>query len=175
MKKYLYIIISSIIIFLLNFPAHFAFNFWPVRFISYLFPVNESIFQHMKMIFTCILIFYLILRIFKSRLAYQNLCTAALASALVTITSFLIIYLPVFFIFGENMIFTFILLFLSIAFGQITSYFILSKKDYKYLNYISLFIILIILILNASLTVSPLNNFLFLDKVHKTYGAVYKN
>ncbi len=174
MKKWIYILISSSLIFILNFPAHFLFEFLPFNFIGYFFPVNESIFQHMKMLFTCVIIFYLILRIFKNKLGFLNLCTAALVSALGSIGSFLAVYLPVYFLLGENMIFTFILLFLAILFGQYIASFILLKKDYKYLNYISLFIILIILILNASLTYNPLNNFFFLDKMHKTYGVVYK-
>ena len=85
------------------------------------------------------------------------------------------IYLPLTLIFKENLIVTFILLFLTIMLGEYVGNFILLKKDYKSLNYISLFIILLILILNVSLTYNPLSNFLFYDYIHHTYGIVYKN
>ena len=175
MKKFKYILISSIIIFILNFPAHFVFELLPYSFIGYFFPVNESIFEHMKMIFTCFMLFYLGLGFFKKRMNLKNLLTGALVSSLATIVSFLIVYLPVVLIFKENMLVTFILMFLAITFGEYISTFIIYKKDYKSANYISLFIILLILIFNAYLTYNPLNNFFFLDKKHHTYGVVYKN
>ena len=108
----------------------------------------------------------------NNRKVFDNLVSKT--KIYLAIIIFLLIYLPITTIFKENMIVTFILLFLSIFLGQYLGNKILRKKDYKYLNYISLFIILIILILNASLTYNPLNNFFFLDKIHKTYGVVYK-
>ena len=159
MNKLKYVLISSIIIFLFNFPAHFMYNWFPLKFIGFFFPINESIFEHLKMIFTSYCIFYLILSFFKKKLNYQNLSTTLLISSLSTIISFLIIYLPFTLIFKEVFIVTIIILFLSICFGEYIGSFILTSKDYKSLNYISLFIVLVILILNASLTYNPLNNF----------------
>ena len=174
MKKFKYILFSTIIIFILNFPAHFLFDFWPLKFIGYFFPVNESIFQHLKMMFTCFMLFYIFLFFFKKSLALENITLSALVSSLSTIIIFLLIYLPITAIFKENMIVTFIILFLSIFLGQYLGNKILRKKDYKYLNYLSLFIILIILIFNASLTYNPLKNYLFYDALHKTFDIVIK-
>ena len=175
MKKFKYVLISSIIIFILHFPAHFTFDVLPYTPIGYFFPVNESIFEHMKMIFTCFMIFYLILGFFKERMDLNNLLTGALVSSITTIISFLIVYLPIVLIFKENMLVTFILLFLAINLGEFISTFIIYRKDYKSANFISLFIILLIFIFNAYLTYNPLKNFFFLDKKHHTYGVVYKN
>lgn len=175
MNKIKYILISSIIIFFLNVVVHFTFDILPFKFISYFFPVNESIFQHLKMMFTSFILFYLILAFLKGKLGYQNICSALLISSLTSIISFLMIYLPLTLIFKENLIVTFILLFLAIMLGEYVGSFILLKKDYKSLNYISLFIILLILILNAALTYNPLSNFLFYDYMHHTYDIVYKN
>ena len=174
MKTFKYILISSIIIFILNFPAHFAFEFLQFDIISYFFPTNESIFQHMKMIFTVYMLFYLILLYMKKKIGCENIALAALVGSLSTIFSFLIIYLPVYFIFGESMIFTFILLFLAIVLGEFVASFILTKKDYKYLNIISLVIIFIIFFINAYLTYNPKENFFFYDENKNTYNIVYK-
>ena len=170
MNKLKFIIISSIFIFLLNFPAHFMYNWFSYKLISYFFPVNESIFQHMKMVFTCFCLFYLGLSFMKRKLNFNNICLSLLIGSLITISTFLLFYIPFILIFKEIMIVTFILLFICIIWGQYIAILILESKDYKDLNYISLFIILIIIILNASLTYCPIKNFFFYDNVHQTYN-----
>lgn len=175
MKKIKYILITSILIFLLNFPAHFIFNWCKNPFISYLFPTNESIFQHLKMIFTCYFIFYLILCLFNKKLKYNNIFFANLISSLCCIFFFLIIYLPCYIIFGENLIFTIILLFFSIMLGQFVSGFIIYKKLNQYINLIALLVIILILIINSYLTYHPILKMLFYDPLNKTYNIVYKN
>lgn len=159
MKNIIIVLTRSTIIYLLNFPAHFLYDFFPNKLISLFFPVNESIFQHMKMIFTCFCLFYLLVKLFNKK--NKNTMFNCLVSSLTCIAFFLIIYLPIYLNYGENLIFTLILLFLSIIFGEYITSFI--KIDNKILNRISLIIIIIILIINAYLTFNPLNNFLFID------------
>lgn len=72
------------------------------------------------------------------------------------------------------MIFTFILLFISILFGQYISSFFLQKENYKYLDFGSIIIILIIFIINAYFTFNPIKNFIFWDPEHETYERVLK-
>ena len=170
MKNIVKILIRSVIIYLLNFPAHFLFGYFPNNFTALFFPVNESIFQHMKMIFTCYVIFYLIIKIFKYK--EENITTKCLISSLSCIIFFLIIYIPIYLNYNENLVFTLILLFLSIVFGEfITSLININSKN---VNDISIIIIILILILNAYLTFNPLDNFLFFDPMNKTYKIVYK-
>ena len=174
MKNFKFILISSIIIYGLNFLAHFMFDIFSNDIIAVFFPTNESVFQHMKMIFSCFTIFYFILFILRRRFDFENVFLAGLISSLSCIASFLIIYIPIYLRFGENMIFTFILLFLTILLGQYIGYFILKKKDYKIGEIISIIIIFIIFIINGYLTYNPIENFIFWDPQHETYERVLK-
>lgn len=72
------------------------------------------------------------------------------------------------------MILTFILLFLAIMFGQVMGSIFLEKGDYKVINIISLILIGIIFIINGYLTYKPIDNMIFWDPEHETYGIVSK-
>lgn len=174
MNKRKYILISSIIIFLLNFPAHFIFDFFQNDIIAAFFPTNESIFQHMKMIFTCFFIFYFILFIVRRRFQYHNIFLTNLISSLSCIAFFLSIYIPIYLRFGENMIFTFILLFIAILFGVYVGSYIIKKDSYKYLDFGGIILVLIIFAVNGYLTYYPIKNFIFWDPEHETYERVLK-
>ena len=56
------IILSSFIIFILSTLFHSLYNYLPCFLTSIIVPVNESIFEHMKMIFTSYM-FYLLIKI----------------------------------------------------------------------------------------------------------------
>lgn len=142
--------------------------------IAIFFNTNESIFQHMKMIFTCFFIFYFILFIVRRKFDFENVFLTNLIASISCISFFLIIYIPVYLRFGESMIFTFILLFISILFGQIISANFLVKENYKYLNIISIILISIIFIISSYLTFNPMENFIFWDPQHETYERVFK-
>ena len=174
MKKKKYIIIATILLFLLNFPAHFVFELIPSDIMAVFFPVNESFFQHIKMIYTTYFIFYFIIFIFRKRLEVKNVFTSNLVSSLSGIIFFTIIYLPIYYRFGEHMIVTFILLFISILVSQWLSSLILTKKDYKVLEILSLVILSIIFIINGYLTFHPLKTSSFYDSVNETYDIVAK-
>ena len=62
-------IIAVLGIFLLSFISHFAYELFPNIIFSFIFPVNESIWEHMKIIFTSTLIYgiidYLLLKKYK--------------------------------------------------------------------------------------------------------------
>ena len=135
--KLKYIFITSLLIFLINFPAHFLYNFFPTTFISLFFPINESIFEHLKMIFTSFTIFYLILCIVKNKLKIYNIPILNLLSSTLCISFFLIIYMPLYKTIGENLIITITLLFLSILFSQTMTYFLSTQPLSKKLNILS--------------------------------------
>ena len=174
MKNFKYILISSIIIFCLCFPAHFLFDIIDNDIIAAIFPTNESIFQHMKMVFSCFFFFYIILFVLRRKFDFQNIFLTNLVSSVTSITIFLIIYLPVYLRFGENMIFTFILLFTTILLGQMVGSIFLKKEDYRVINTISIILIAIIFIINGYLTYQPIENMLFWDSQHETYEIVSK-
>ena len=70
------------------------------------------------------------------------------------------------------MIFTFILLFISILLGQYLSYTFLRKENYKSMNIISIIPLIIIFIIFAYFTFNPIHNDIFWDSEHETYEKV---
>jgi uncharacterized membrane protein len=72
------------------------------------------------------------------------------------------------------MIFTFILLFISILVGQYVSIYFLKKKDYKQIDIFSLVLLAIIFIILGYLTYNPIENFMFWDPQNETYEIVLK-
>ncbi len=174
MKNFKYILISSIIIFVLNFPAHFVFGIIPSDITAIFFPTNESIFQHMKMMFTCCFIFHFVLFFIRRKFHFENVFLTCLISSISSIAFFLVIFIPVYLRFGEHMIFTFILLLISILFGQYLSYPFLEKPEYKQLEIMSVVLLAIIFVIGGYLTFHPIKNFFFWDPEKETYERVYK-
>lgn len=72
------------------------------------------------------------------------------------------------------MVFTFILLFIAILFGQYIGSYVIQEEQYKYMDFISIILLLILLIVNGYLTYYPVENFLFWDPEHETYEKVLK-
>ena len=72
------------------------------------------------------------------------------------------------------MIFTFILLFISIMFGQFMGSSFLIKKDYKQLDILSIILISIIFIIGGYFTYNPIESFIFWDPQNETYERVLK-
>ena len=166
-------LIAVIGIFILNFIFHFAYSTLPNTLFSIFFPVNESIFEHMKLIFSSTVFYgiadYFILR--KNNLNTNNSFFATLVNALSTIVIFLMIWLPIYYKMGENMFITILLLFIAIIIGQVLSYFILSKDfKFKYLNIVSIISIIIIYIIMAYFTYNPLKVDFFFDPIDEKYG-----
>ena len=165
-------IISIIGIFILCFISHFVYNLLPCSLTAIFFPVNESIWEHMKMIFTSIIIYgiidYIILN--KYNIKYNNFFLSLFITALISIPIYLIIYLPIFYKIGENMFINIGLMLLVIIITQIISYYILKSKSCKLLNYISIILIIISYIIFGYLTYNPIKSELFFDTQDEKYG-----
>lgn len=163
---------NILIIFGLSFFSHFAYKVIPINLFAIFFPVNESIFEHMKMIYTTFLIDSLILYIAlkKKNIKFNNFLCCLFLSPIISIISFLLIWLPIYYRIGENMIITLTVLLISICISQITSYYILSSHDNKVLNYISFGFTILFIILFAYFTYYPLHNDFFLDSLNEKYG-----
>ncbi|MFI3307202.1 MAG: DUF6512 family protein [Mycoplasmatota bacterium] len=156
-------IISVIGIFLLNFLFHNLYEFCPCYISSIFFPINESIFEHMKMLFSSIIFFslikYFLIKINKINI--NNFITSVFLEGILIIPIYLLMFLPLYYTLGHNMFITISLMLISIILAEVISYFILTKKEIKYLNFISLILIILTYILFAYLTYNPLNNDLF--------------
>lgn len=163
---------NILIIFGLSFFTHFVYKIIPIDLFAIFFPVNESIFEHMKMIYTTFLIdgiiLYIILK--KKNIKFSNFFSSLFSSSIISIVSFLIIWLPIYYRIGENMLITLIVLLISICISQISNYYVLSSSNNKILNYISFGFTILFIILFAYFTYYPLHNDFFLDSLNEKYG-----
>ena len=135
-------IISTIGIFLLCFVFHFIYDWLPCTLTEIFFPVNESIWEHMKLLFSAVcfygIIDYVILN--KFNIKFNNFFTSLFVSALAIIIS------------------------------QVISYYILKTNDCDKLNIVSFILIIVCYILFAYLTYYPIKNELFFDTKEEKYG-----
>lgn len=164
MKK---LVINSILIFLLCSIFHFGYDIFPNFITSLFFPVNESIWEHLKMIFIATVTFS-----FISNLYYhdQNISFKTYIRVMATILILLLLYLPIYYLFGEHLIITLIILWISIFLSELICSKIATKKHYSYLNTISVFLLIINFILFCIFTYYPVHTFLFQDPKTKEYG-----
>lgn len=156
----------------LCFLTHFMYEWFPNTLFSIFFPVNESIWEHMKMLFSAIILYgfidYLLLKTFKQNT--DNFLSNLFIVATISIPIFLIIYLPFYHLIGENMALNLIVLFITIAIIQIISYFILKNEKNFNLNLVSIIGIILVYIIFGILTYYPLINDLFYDPLNEKYG-----
>lgn len=146
---------NIILVFFLSFVTHFIYNIFPNNIIACFFPINESIFEHLKMAFTTYVI-VLIIDYFLFKVKNNNLVISIYVSAITTIISLAILFPIAFNLFGENMIITFVVYFITIVLGLLVGYKILEKND-LFLRDVGLIAIVITMIVFALLTFYPLN------------------
>ena len=165
-------IIGVFVIFLLSFLSHFVYKWIPNTLFSLIFPVNESIWEHMKLLVTPVLIFslfeYIIYR--RKDINYNNFILSYSISMLIGIIIYLMLYLPIHYIFGHNSIFAIILLFIVFIIIEIISYYIMRYKEISYSNIVGIGIILLMYIVFGYLTYYPLESDLFYDMNKNIYG-----
>lgn len=165
-------IIAVIGIFIISFISHFAYNLLPNIIFSFIFPVNESIWEHMKIIFTSTLIYgiidYLLLN--KYKIKYNNFPFQLYFTAISAIPIYLVIYIPLYKIFGENMFISISLLLLVYIISQWISYHILKEKKAKILNTIAIPVILTMYLAFIYLTYNPIHNYIFYDTSNEKFG-----
>lgn len=165
-------IIGVIIAFLLAFPLHFLYDKFPTSITSIIAPVNESIMEHMKILFGSILASGVIQKIIVKikHLSYKNICISNVIAAVSSIPIFLIVYLPVYYLIGEKLPLTIFIMFIVIIISQIITYYIVNiNKDFKMENLAIVFVIIIYTIFGL-LTYFPPKNQLFKDPLTNSYG-----
>ena len=103
----------------------------------FIFPVNESIWEHMKILFTSTLIYSLIEYILlkKYNITYNNLPFNTYFIPLMQIPLYLVIYIPLYKLLGESMFISITLMIIVYIIGQIVSYNILKEKELKSIKY----------------------------------------
>ncbi len=165
-------LVSVFGIFVLCFLFHFMYDWCPNTLFSIFFPVNESIFEHLKMMFTAMIFYgffdFLILKFFHQK--KDNFLVSLFLSSIMSIPTFLIIYLPFYYLMGENMILNLTCLFITVVISQVISYFVLKSSNFNKLNIVSLIGIILVYIIFGFLTYYPPINDLFFDVVSEKYG-----
>ena len=92
-------LINIVVIFLLSFLAHNLYEWVPNTFTSIFFPVNESIFEHMKIIATCFL-FYGFFEFFLLQflhISFSNYLFSLIVCIISGILFYLLLFLPIYF------------------------------------------------------------------------------
>ena len=164
-------IIGTVIALILPFPLHFLYDLIPNFVTSIFLPVNESIWEHMKILFGSIILSGVIQKIISivKKEKINNICFSNFIAAISSIPIFLILFLPVYYIIGENMIITIIIMFITIIISEMISYKIINMNNFKLENKTIMFVI-IVYILFGILTYNPIKIDLFKDPKNNTYG-----
>ncbi len=143
-------ILAVIGIFILSFLSHFAYEIFPNIIFSFIFPVNESIWEHMKILFTSTLLYgiidYLLLK--KYNIKHNNFPFQLYFTSLIGIPILLIVYIIT----------------------QIVSYNILKEKELKILNLITIPVILLSYLGFIYLTYNPPHTYIFYDITEDKYS-----
>ena len=170
------IIIKTITIFFGIFLFHFGYKVFPNFLTSILFPVNESLFEHLKLIFVTEVIVSLIIYIIykKKNILINNYFLALFSATIFNIIAFYAIYLPIYYRFGQSLIVTMIIYFITLGISQYLFYRIITRTFKKNYNKISLIILLLIWLILIYFTFNPLKNDFFFDPIAEIYGIPNK-
>lgn len=166
-------IISFFGVFALTFLFHFLYEWLPNPVFAILFPVNESIWEHMKLLYSGFffwsIIEYLLIR--KYDVKINNYILNTFIVMMTSILVYLIVYLPLYSLFGESMIISIGWLLIVIVIYEIFSYYLLKlEKQDSPLNKASIVLIILGYVVFASLTFNPIRNYIFYDTHHHKYG-----
>lgn len=171
-------IISFLAVLGLTILFHFLYEWFPNTLFSILFPVNESIWEHMKLLYSGFVIWgifeYLFLKLFKIK--YNNYFYQLFIISISSIILYLVIYLPLYNLFGALLIINISFLIIVIGLEEIFSYYLLKDKDsVTILNKVSIIMIILFYFVFLTLTYNPPKNYLFYDTAHKKYGINIKS
>jgi len=165
-------IIGTIIAFILAFPLHFLYDKFPNILTSIIAPVNESIWEHMKIIFGCVMLSGVIQKIYiiKKKLNYKNVCISNFIAAIASMPIFLCLFLPIYNIFGHNIVITLILMFITFLISQIITIIIINLDTNLKLENATIIFVIIVYLIFAYFTYNPIKIDLFKDPMNSSYG-----
>lgn len=152
-----YTLIGILVLFVVGSLFHFLYSLTGECFIIGLFvPINESIFEHTKMVVLPIFIWWFIFYLFRKKDLFVN---AWFTSALIAMIS-AIIAIPMLFYFYsqafgiESLVIDILILLISLAIGQILGlHYYRHGKGIEY--HFAIFLMIVIIILFAFFTINP--------------------
>ena len=165
-------IISTIGIVILCFLFHFIYEWIPSTITSIFFPVNESIWEHMKMLYTTTILSSIIEYFIMKHYYIENsnfLLVTYLKSILI-IPIYLIMFLPIYYNIGENMFVAISLMLVSMLIINIIGYNLLQTNKIKYQKIISILLIIFTYIVFGILTFKTPHMEIFFDTHNEKYG-----
>lgn len=165
-------IVMFFIAFGLAFLGHFIYQWMPNALFSIMFPVNESVWEHMKIIVTPLLISAIIEYFYlkHKKISVNNFTLSYAITSVLGIIIYLIIYLPLEAIFSHSMVLAISSLAITFILCEIINYYLLQTKNIKGEKIIGIIIIVLIYCTFGYLTYKPIKNKLFFDPKEKIYG-----
>lgn len=158
-------------IFILCFLTHYIYEMFPNDLFAIFFPVNESIWEHMKMLFSTTIIYgvfeFILLRYFKIK--FNNFFFSLWIMGIAGIIIYLALFMPLYYIFGENKIIVFLILIITIMLMELISYFILNAHPRKN-KILPIILIGVTYVIFGYLTYYPPEFDLFYDTLEEKYG-----
>ncbi|WP_303195830.1 DUF6512 family protein [Thomasclavelia spiroformis] len=156
-KPETYTLLGILVLFVVSSLFHFLYSLTGECFIIGLFvPINESIFEHTKMVILPIFIWWFIFYLFRKKDLFVN---AWFTSALIAMIS-AIIAIPMLFYFYsqafgiESLVIDILILLISLAIGQILGlHYYRHGKGIEY--HFAIFLMIVIIILFAFFTINP--------------------
>ena len=167
-------IIGVFVSFVLTVMLHFIYEVFPNSFFSVIAPVNESIWEHMKLIATSSLMFGIIeYFVYKKKdMIFNNFWLSYGIAILFGIFVYLLIYIPLNDIFGHKAYIAIGLLSLILALVQYISYYIMNRYEIKHSNDLGILVIILIYLGFGYLTYHPPRINLFYDYMHHGFGII---
>lgn len=166
-------IINVVFLFLLSFLWHFVYDWFPNNIFALFFPVNESIWEHMKIIYYCLFMGSILEFVLckKNNNKINNFYIEAMVKSILGVIFYLIIFVPFYLWLGESMLISISLMLITYIFMEYIGYKILTGEEMN-INILPVIIIVLGCIMFVILTFYPLHNFLFFDEVKFGYGIL---
>lgn len=166
-------IINVVFLFLLSFLWHFVYDWFPNNIFALFFPVNESIWEHMKTIYFCLFMGSILEFVLckKNNIKINNFYIEAMVKSILGVIFYLIIFVPFYLWLGESMLISISLMLITYIFMEYIGYKILTGEEMN-INILPVIIIVLGCIMFVILTFYPLHNFLFFDEVKFGYGIL---
>ena len=166
-------IINVVFLFLLSFLWHFMYDWFSNTIFALVFPVNESIWEHMKIIYYCLLMGSILEFVLckKNNIKINNFYIEAMVKSILGVIFYLIIFIPFYLWLGESMLISISLMLITYIFMEYIGYKILTGEEMN-INILPVIIIVLGCVMFVILTFYPLHNFLFFDEVKFGYGIL---
>lgn len=166
-----FVVMNTLLTFALGFLIHYIYKWLPCT-ITTIFPVNESLFEHMKLMYMSSIISSLILYLYfrKNNYKVNNYLFGLVLSIVFNMIIFYLTYLPLYYAIGESMIMTLSIYFITIVLSNYLYYLIIEMKNNCKLNIISLILLLMIGFILTYLTYNPPHIDFFRDPKTNIYG-----